>query len=63
MTIDERIEKLTEALDLVTKRHESLAHSLELLRTFHQEGFAQVTRTAEAVLDSIKRLENIACSH
>ena len=75
-TVDERIEKITQtleavalrheslaqALDLVTRRHESLGHSVELLSTFHQEGFAQVTRNFETVLDSIKRLEDIARS-
>src|SRR5262249_44493084 len=98
MTIDERIEKLGEALEsiarrheslaqtmerverrheslaqtmeLVERRHESLAHSVELLSIFHHEEakrngdrFAQISQTFETVLDSIKRLENIARSH
>ena len=77
MTIDERIEKLSEALgslaqtmERVERRHESLAHSVELLSIFHHEDakrngdrFAQISQAFETVLDSIKRLENIARSH
>jgi hypothetical protein len=63
MTIDERLEKLTE-------RHEALTQSVELLHSMHRDNeerwekrFGQVTHDFEIVLDSIKRLENIAAAH
>ncbi len=59
MTIDERLERLTE-------RHEALAQTMELIaaaQVKNDERMAQVTRTFEIVLDSIKRLEHIAAAH
>jgi alanine racemase len=59
MTIDERLEALT-------VRHEALAQTVEIIAAMQRENetrFAQVTRNFETVLDSIKRLENIAASH
>jgi hypothetical protein len=56
VTIDERLEKLTE-------RHEALSQTVELIANVQRENeqrFATVTRNFEVVLDSIKRLENIA---
>jgi hypothetical protein len=63
MTIDERLEKLTE-------RHEALTQSVELLHAMQRDNeerwekrFGQVMHNFEIVLDSIKRLENIAAAH
>lgn len=63
MTIDERLERLTE-------RHEALTQSIELMHADWQEKSGQVTRSFqtvaknfETVLDSIKRLEHIATAH
>jgi len=70
MDIDERLERLA-------VRHEALAQSVELLtrdiremqtlqremQATQRENMAQVTRTFELALDSIKRLENIAAAH
>ena len=63
MTIDERLERLTE-------RHEALTQSVELLQVMQRDNeerwekrFGQVTHNFETVLDSIKRLENIAAAH
>ena len=59
MTIDERLDRLTE-------RHEALAQTMELIAAAQMksdERFGQVTRTFEIVLDSIKRLERIAAAH
>jgi hypothetical protein len=59
MTIDERLEKLTE-------RHEALSQTVEILATMQRENekrFGAVTHNFEIVLDSIKRLETIATSH
>lgn len=70
MTIDERLDKLTE-------RHEALSQTVELIAGMQRENeqrfreneqrfretFATVTRNFEVVLDSIKRLENIAVAH
>jgi abortive infection bacteriophage resistance protein len=63
MTIDERLDRLTE-------RHEALTQSVELLQVMQHDNeerwekrFGQVTRNFEIVLDSIKRLENIAAAH
>jgi hypothetical protein len=65
MTIDERLGKLTE-------RHEALSQTVELIAGMQRENeklfrenerFALVTRNFEVVLDSIKRLENIAVAH
>jgi len=52
MTVDERIDRLTE-------RHEALTMSLELASAEIQ----QLKGIAEITLDSIKRLERIAYSH
>ena len=59
MNIDERLEKLAE-------RHEALTQTVELIAAMQRDNdarFAQVTRNFETVLDSIKRLENIAAAH
>ncbi len=59
MSIDERLEKLAE-------RHEALAQTVELIAATqgeHDRRFTQVAHTFEIVLDSIKRLENIALAH
>jgi len=59
MTIDERLEALT-------ARREALAQTVEIIAAMQRENetrFALVTRNFETVLDSIKRLENIAASH
>jgi archaellum component FlaC len=59
MTIDERLERLTE-------RHEALTQSVELLHAMQRDNerrFEQVAHNFETVLDSIKRLENIAAAH
>ena len=59
MTIDERLEALA-------ARHEALAQMVEIIAGMQRENegrFGQVTRNFEIVLESIKRLENIAASH
>jgi hypothetical protein len=63
MTIDERLDRLTD-------RHEALTQSIELMHHDWQEksgqitrNFETITRTFETVLDSIKRLEHIAAAH
>ena len=59
MTIDERLDRLTE-------RHEALAQTMELIAAAqikNDERFGQVARNFEIVLDSIKRLERIAAAH
>ena len=59
MSIDERLEKLTE-------RHEALSQTVEIIAGTQRESqkrFDQVTHNFEIVLDSIKRLETIATSH
>jgi archaellum component FlaC len=59
MTIDERLERLTE-------RHEALTQTVELIAAAqikNDERFGQVARNFEIVLDSIKRLERIAAAH
>ena len=59
MTIDERLDRLTE-------RHEALAQTMELIAAAqikNDERFGQVARNFEIVLDSIKRLERIAVAH
>jgi len=63
MTIDERLERLTE-------RHEALTQSIELMHADWQEKSAQTTtnfltvaHNFEIALDAIKRLEHIAAAH
>ena len=59
MTIDERLDRLTE-------RHEALAQTMELIAAAqikNDERFGQVARNFEIVLDSIKRLERNAAAH
>lgn len=59
MTIDERLEKLTE-------RHEAMAQSMEVLQGMQMDNerrFGTITHNFEVVLDSIKSLERIASSH
>ena len=52
MTIDERLEKLTE-------RHEALTQAVDLLADMYQEN----ERRLAQVLDAINRLANIAEAH
>ena len=95
MTIDERLEKLAQTLDLLARMHVDnqmrlrenderfqkllrenetrlrenearLQENEEHFQKLFQENetrFQQVTRNFEIVLDSIKRLENIAASY
>ena len=77
MTIDERIEALTQSLELLASMHrdeeqrgdERFTQLTEMAKInderFAQVGerFAQVTHNFEIVLDSIKRLERIALAH
>ena len=70
MTIDERIEALTQSLELLASMHrdeeqrgdERFTQLTEMAK-LHDERFAQVTHNFEIVLDSIKRLERIALAH
>jgi peptidoglycan hydrolase CwlO-like protein len=52
MTIDERLEALTQSVEL-------MAH----MQQENEKRFAQVTHNMEILHDSIKRLENIAVAH
>lgn len=52
MTIDERLEALTQSVELLASLHRD-----------NERRFDQVARNFEVVLDSIKRLENIAVAH
>jgi prefoldin subunit 5 len=52
MTIDERLEKLTE-------RHEALTQAVDLLAGMYQQNERRLTQ----VLDAINRLANIAEAH
>jgi hypothetical protein len=52
VTIDERLEKLTE-------RHEALTQAVDLLAAMYQENERRLTQ----VLDAINRLANIAEAH
>jgi hypothetical protein len=56
MTIDERLEALTMNLELASR-------DIQDLHAAQREGFAETRRIFETVLDSIKRLENIAMAH
>ena len=52
MTIDERLERLTE-------RHESLSQMVEVMAGIHQENERRLAR----VMESMNRLINIVASH
>ena len=59
MTIDERLEKLTE-------RHEAMAQSMEVLQGMQMDNerrFETITHNFEVVLDSLKSLERTAAAH
>ena len=70
MTIDERLEALTQSLELLASMHrdeeqrgdERFTQVTEMAKRT-DERFAQVTHNFEIVLDSIKRLERIALAH
>jgi len=56
VSFEERLERLEE-------RHEALSQTVEILMGMQRENekrFAEITRNFEIVLDSIKRLGNIA---
>jgi len=63
MSIDERLEKIAVDLEALKERHEAFTQSVELMQATHSRHLGLVTRNFEVVLDSIKRLENIAGSH
>ena len=80
MTIEERLEALTQTLELLGHLHQEGEHRIARLEQamtalaeaqvktegafiVNEKRFSQVTRNFETVLDSIKRLENIAASH
>ena len=52
MNIDERLEALTQTVEILAG-----------MQRVNDQRFDQVTRNFETVLDSLKRLENIAASH
>jgi hypothetical protein len=52
MSIDERLEALTQTVEIIAA-----------MQRDNEARFVQVTRNFETVLDSIKRLENIAAAH
>jgi hypothetical protein len=52
MTIDERLEALTQTVEIIAG-----------MQRENEQRFAQTTHNFELVLDSIKRLENIAAAH
>jgi hypothetical protein len=59
MTIDERLEKLTE-------RQEAMAQSMEVLQGMQMDNerrFETITHNFEVVLDSLKSLERTASAH
>ncbi len=53
MTIEQRLERLTE-------RHDALTQTVELVAAENREAFAKIRGTFETVVDSIKSLERIA---
>ena len=59
MSIDERLEALTQTVEIIAAMQRDNEGRFEQITA----NFSQVTRTFETVLDSIKRLENIAASH
>ena len=59
MTFEERLDRLTERHEALTQSVELLGHQVEALTAANQ----QTLRNFEVVLDSIKRLENIALIH
>ena len=77
MTLDERLAELAEADRRIQDRHEALAETVELLMGMQRESerlfqennranrqqFELIRGNFEVVLDSIKRLENIALAH
>ena len=52
MNIDERLQALTETVEILTG-----------MQRENEKRFGQITHNFEIVLDSIKRLENIAMAH
>jgi hypothetical protein len=52
MSIDERLEALTQTVEIIAA-----------VQRDNETRFVQVTRNFETVLDSIKRLESIAAAH
>jgi len=63
MTVDERIENIARNLDILTQLHLDSHREWREAQAENEKRFAQVTRNFEIVLDSIKRLENIAVAH
>jgi hypothetical protein len=63
MSIDERLEKIAIGLEALKERHQALTQSVELMQATHNHHLELITHNFEVVLDSIKRLENIAGSH
>ncbi len=59
MCIDERLEALTQTVEIIAAMQRDNEGRFEQITA----NFSQVTRNFETVLDSIKRLENIAASH
>lgn len=59
MTIDQRLEALTKIVERVA----AIQRDNEKRFADNEKRFSQVTRNFEVVLDSIKRLENIAAGH
>jgi hypothetical protein len=59
MNIDERLEALTQTVEILA----GMQRENEKMQRENEKRFAQITHTFETVLDSIKRLENIALAH
>jgi hypothetical protein len=63
MTIDERLEALTQTVELQAAMHKDHEAHFAARQEQIDQRFNQVARNFEVVLDSIKRLENIAGAH
>ena len=63
---EDRLDRIELAFERMQQRHQALAETVEVLAGMQRQNenrFELIARNFETVLDSIKRLENIARSH
>ncbi len=63
MNIDQRLEALTQSVELLASFHRDSEKRAGQINGANERRFDQIARNFELVLDSIKRLENVAMAH
>lgn len=63
MSLDERIEALTQSVDLLASMHRATERNVVLMQKEHRENERRLVKIHEDIRDAIDRLATIAVTH